>query len=104
MAPKKLTSLSDALARVAQFKQSCIRTCSLYGYESEDIPKRFARLLTMSNSLAIVLLQYELLHGAFDLLKTAAEAGRRLRDDWSAEVSTGRAVTFSCLAHLFEKY
>ena len=102
---KRITcSIPSALEQVCRQEAICSRMPSLYGFQSLDIPKAFRRLVVLSNSLAIVLLQSSLLSTSFQLLKTAAKADIRLEKDLNPTTWSARAITACCFAYLFERY
>jgi len=102
---KPLTcSIPSALGQVSRQEAICSRMPSLYGFQSVDIPRAFRRLVVLSNSLAIVLLQSSLLSTSFQLLKTAAKADVRLELDLSPVTWSARAITACSFAYLFQRY
>ena len=102
--PSLYSTIPDALAKVCHLEQLCDRMPTLYGYQSGDVPKAIRKLAGLSNSLAIVFLQAELLGLAYEMLKIAAVAELRLKEDRSEQTWTSRVLTYNCLAFLFEKY
>ena len=103
--PKKQVycTLTEALEKVKRLEMLCDRMPSLYGYQSRDLPKTLRRLVVLSTSLALVCMQADMLGRAFILLKTAANADKRLRLDVTEQTFSARTLLFNSLTYLFEK-
>jgi hypothetical protein len=105
-ARKKFSSISQVLQQVAQLENKCRRINYLLGYQSSDIIKVHKQFLILSNSLAIVFMQYDLTHISLDLLKKAAEIDVDLykRGGLEDRLWEGRLLTYNNLAWLFQRY
>jgi hypothetical protein len=105
MTKKTLSSIGDSLSYIESLKNRIERMPDLLGFKSSDIAKSYRTLIQLSNSLAIIFLQYDLNDLALVLLKYASDAdlklsryGTALDKHWE-----GNLLTYNNLILLFHK-
>ena len=102
----RYSTVDEALDKIRLLQHTCERMPELYGYRSRDIGRYRRKLVALASSLSVVFLQYDLVCEAYRLLKLAATTDARLESNLlhARTDYTGRLVTYSCLAALFDKY
>jgi hypothetical protein len=102
---KSFYTVAEALSFIEELKARTERMPDLLGFKSQDIGKGFKTLIQMSNSLAIVLMQYDLNDMALILLKHSSDADSQLHRFGSAhdKLWEGSLLTFNNLILLFHR-
>ena len=102
---QRFATVEEVLENVQRLRLMCDRIPTLYGYKSADIVLYQRKLVSLSNSLSVIFLQYDLFCESFSLLKLAAKVDLDLHSNGDLQVNTwtGRLVTYNCFAYLFEK-
>jgi len=103
--PKKYYTIKEVFKLIERLETKSNRMPELLGFRSMDICKSFKQLISLTNSLAIVFLQYSLIPQALKLLKKAASADLSLQRYGSLmdRFWQGRMVTYNNLAWMYLK-
>ena len=105
MLKKIFYTIPETLSYMESLKSKAERMPDLLGFKSSDIAKGYRHLIQISNSLAIVFLQYDLNDLSLIVLKYASDADIKLHRYGTPQDKfwEGSLITFNVLILLFHK-